>query len=48
MDKQGFREFLTTRKLDEQQMLGHLAIVERFEKVLGALTPSAYVANRQR
>jgi hypothetical protein len=39
MDKQGFREFLTTRKLDERQMLGHLAIVERFEQVLGALTP---------
>jgi len=39
MDKQGFREFLTARKLDEGQMLGHLAIVERFEQVLGALTP---------
>jgi hypothetical protein len=39
MDKQGFREFLITRKLDEGQMLRYFAIVERFEQALGAHTP---------
>ena len=39
MDKQGFREFLITRKLDEGQMLRYIAIVERFEQVLSVLSP---------
>jgi len=40
MDKEGFRQFLETRKLTEDQMKQHFEMVERFEAFLSNFNPS--------
>ncbi|MBN2148764.1 MAG: hypothetical protein JW726_15355 [Anaerolineales bacterium] len=39
MDTQGFMQFLQTRKLSDEQMAQHIAIVAQFESYLSTLTP---------